>query len=260
MYEFVNIRDKHGFAMLRKQGTIKAFSFGAADIQRYNRMLIDLISEGKVANIKIAYKTKKFNHQVHDIPTAVFSDLANAITSSTYYSSVEAKDTYGFLSDDVVQRWYRSGKSGVYNGDEALNYYKETGNLPHGILDINVLPYSQLRSLRITGGTGFSDMVFVYDYATYENTFETDELFYMYVGNGQYTYFRKQGLLIYVEDLMCQYVNVIDKDGDYDFVPELISPHITYSKLLDKAKETWHIEGKTNEEIKRYIQKLSLLK
>lgn len=261
MYEFVDLEDKNGFTMLRKQGTIKAFHFGTADVHSYNHILLCLISEGKIANIKIAYKTKQFNYQVHDTPMTVFSDLVGEMTSSTYYSTVEARDTYDFLPDDVVQKWCRSRKSGAFSANEALNYYKETGKLPEGILNLDMLSHRQYSNLLLTEGSGYRDMLFVYDYATYENIFESDELFYMYVGNSQYTYFRKQGMLIEVEDLMRQYVNVIDRHGDYAFIPKVqLTNYLTYSRIVSKAKETWHIEGKTNEEINRYIQKLSLLK
>lgn len=205
MYEFVNLADDEGFDdCLRRQGTLDIFSYLDWRTKNRSEDICRLIAENQVRGVHIAQRIKFYQDP----------ETGEMIREDKFDDDPAGKNiSYAFkmLSDLDVRRWMESEKdtSLVYSPEEALNYYKDKGELPRGILNFSMAPRVKYDKVLPMYDVKYRDLFFVYDYARYEQEFESDKVYAIMLGNAQYVYIQANGKVYKVLDNTCHFVNAI---------------------------------------------------
>lgn len=205
MYEFVNLPDDDGFYdCLRKKGTLDTFKCMDGRTENRSEGICRLIAENQVRGVHIAQRIKFY--QDHE--------TGEMIREDKFDDDPEGKNiSYAFkmLSDLDVRRWMESEKdtSLVYSPEEALNYYKSRGELPKGVLNLNMTSKAKYDKVLPMYDVKYRDLFFVYDYARYEEEFNTYKVYAIFLGNNQYVYLQPNGKVYKVADVACHFINAI---------------------------------------------------
>lgn len=205
MYEFVNLPDDDGFSdCLRKHGTLDTFKYMDGRTENRSEDICRLIAENQVRGVHIAHRIKFYQDP----------ETGEMIREDKFDDDPEGKNiSYAFkmLSDLDVRRWMESEKdtSLVYSPEEALNYYKSRGELPKGVLNLNMTSKAKYDKVLPMYDVKYRDLFFVYDYARYEEEFNTYKVYAIFLGNNQYVYLQPNGKVYKVADVACHFINAI---------------------------------------------------